>query len=286
MPRCPRFASRNLALLSVAVGIALSGAASAGSKSDNALQGLSGSNVAGLSGSNVAGLSGSNEAGLSGSNVAGLSGSNVAGLSGSNVAGLSGSNLAGLSGSNVAGLSGSNVAGLDRSNVRGLSGSNLQRSRGNNGRGLSGGTASPTRFGDGFVLAAMGRLDAVSNKGSAATFEVAGQSFSVSAEQASNFAVGDYVVAGAVRSDTAALVYHVGSPYVPGLSLVRLRGAIQSVDMATGQLAVGALVVDHTYQLSVEPTFAPAVGDTIEVRGIQPAPRGVLIAGQAVADRQ
>jgi hypothetical protein len=89
-----------------------------------------------------------------------------------------------------------------------------------------------------------------------------------------------------VRAGSAALVYHVGSPYVPGLSVVRLRGAVQSVDAATGRLSVGALVVDHTYQLSVEPTFAPSVGETIEVRGIQPAPKGVLIAGEAVADRQ
>jgi hypothetical protein len=211
------------------------------------------------------------------------------GLSGSGVVkGLSGSGVVqGLSGSGVVqGLSGSGV-------VQGLSGSGVQRRAGNNGRGLGSSgamaasrSARPTRFGDGFALAAMGRLDAVSNKTGVATFEVAGQSFSVAAEQASEFAVGDYVVAGAVRSGAAALVYHVGAPYVPGVSAVRLRGAVQSVEMATGRLAVGALVVDHTYQLSIEPTFAPSVGDTIELQGVQPAPRGVLIASEAVSDRQ
>ena len=109
------------------------------------------------------------------------------------------------------------------------------------------------------------------------TFTVAGQTFRVAADQAADFAVGDYVVAGAARSDATAIVYHVGAPYVPGVSTVRAKGAVGSVDSATAKLAIGALTIDYAQQLSAEPAFSPAMGDVVEVAGIQPAFGSVLI---------
>ena len=209
-----------------------------------------------MSGSNVAGMSGSNVAGMSGSNVAGMSGSNVAGMSGSNVAGMSGSNLAGMSGSNLAGMSGSNERSLSRSN---------------------GPAYRVVGFGAGLDLAAMGSLDGIAYDGAGATFTVVGQTFNVAAEQAADFAVGDYVVAGTAPSGAPAIVYHVGAPYVPGVSTVRVKGAVQVVDSSTARLTVGALTIDYAQQLSAEPSFSPVIGDVVNVAGVQPAPRSVLL---------
>ena len=127
----------------------------------------------------------------------------------------------------------------------------------------------------------MGALEAVSRDGNAAVFAVAGQSFSVSADQASDFVPGDYVVAAVARSGATAVVYQLGSPYVPGISTVRLKGTVQSVDVAKGRLAVGALVVDYTPQLATDPAFLPSVGETIEVVGVQPSFGGILVVNSS-----
>jgi hypothetical protein len=189
-----------------------------------------------------------------------MSGSNVAGMSGSNVAGMSGSNVAGMSGSNVAGARGSNGRGTSRSNGHGKSGSSNKPAY----------NRTTAHFGEGFVAAAMGMLNAISRTGGAATIDVAGQSFTIAADQLSAFAVGDYVVAGIVQPGAIAIVYHVGLPYVPGVSPVRVRGAVDSTDATTGKLSIGALTVDYNRQLSAEPTFLPKIGDVISALGVQP----------------
>jgi hypothetical protein len=188
-----------------------------------------------------------------------MSGSNLAGMSGSNLAGMSGSNLAGMSGSNVAGAGGNNGRGTSRSNGHGMSGNS-------NKPAYNRGTAD---FGEGFVAAAMGMLNAISRTGGAATIDVAGQSFTIAADQLSAFTVGDYVVAG-MQPGATAIVYHVGLPYVPGVSPVRVRGAVDSTDATTGKLSIGALTVDYNRQLSAEPTFLPKIGDVISALGVQP----------------
>jgi hypothetical protein len=49
------------------------------------------------------------------------------------------------------------------------------------------------------------------------------------------------------------------------------------VDLATAKVAVGALTIDYTQQLSADPAFSPAMGDVVDVVGVQPAFGSVLI---------
>jgi hypothetical protein len=217
-------------------------------------------------------MSGSNGRGMSGSNGRGMSGSNGRGMSGSNGRGMSGSNGRGMSGSNGRGMSGSNGRGMSGSNGRGMSGSNVR-----------GAAVEVGEFGLGFVSAAMGAVDAIAVDGHSAALTIAGQTFSVAAEDASGISVGDYVVAGAIEADAAALVYHVGLPYVPGVSQVRVKGALSSLDAATGKLTIGALVVDYTPYLAEAPNFAAEIGDVVALAGVQPSIDGVLLVESAQA---
>jgi hypothetical protein len=175
-------------------------------------------------------------------------------------------------------MSGSNGRGMSGSNGRGMSGSNGRGMSGSNGRGTA---AEVGEFGAGFVSAAMGAVDAITIDGQSAALAVAGQTFSVSAEDAADFSVGDYVVAGAIQSDAAALVYHVGLPYVPGVSQVRVKGALDSVDAATGKLSIGALVIDYTPYLAGRPDFDAETGDVVEITGVQPSIQGLLLVESA-----
>jgi hypothetical protein len=187
---------------------------------------------------------------------------------------MSGSNGRGMSGSNGRGMSGSNGRGMSGSNGRGMSGSNVR------------GTAAEVGgFGAGFVSAAMGAVDAIAVDGESAALTIAGQTFSVTSADASGISVGDYVVAGAIRTDAIALVYHVGLPYVPGVSQVRVKGALNSVDASRGKLNIGALVVDYTPYLAGQPKFTPVTGDVLEVTGVQPSVHGVLLAESASHDQ-
>jgi hypothetical protein len=224
------------------------------------VQGFSGNNEQGFSGSNAdtQGFSGSNEQGFSGSNA------DTQGFSGSNEQGFSGSNAdtQGFSGSNAQGFSGSNAS------MRGFSGSNEQGFSGSN-------TAS--RFAGAFPLAAMGAVDAVLQDGDSATLTVAGQVFRVAREEAATYRQGDYVVAGSTAVGALAVVYHVGMPYIPGVSAVRLKAPVGSVDVSRGSITAGALVIDYTPHLSVAPTFTPAAGETVQAVGTQPVPRGALV---------
>jgi hypothetical protein len=122
----------------------------------------------------------------------------------------------------------------------------------------------------------MGALDSISVDGAAVIFSVAGQSFTVSPDEAAAFALHDYVVA-AASGDGPAVVYHVGAPYSPGVSAVRVKTQVASVNLATGTLSAGGLSVDYTPHLSVDPTLAPSAGASVEVSGTQPARGGILV---------
>jgi hypothetical protein len=304
---------KRLAIAVATLAAAATSAAGAGEHGEN-LRGFSGSNQQGFSGSNatVQGFSGSNQQGFSGSNASlrGFSGSNAQGFggstnngrgfSGSNEQGFSGSNasLRGFSGSNAQGFGGSNgsMRGFSRSDQQGFSGSNatLQEFSGSNEQGFSGsnasmrgfsgsnehgfsGSNSAGRFATGFRLAAMGVVDAVFEDRDSATLTVAGQSFSVAREDVFAFRLGDYVVAGSTAADALAVVYHVGMPYVPGVSAVRVKAPVDSVDTARGSVTAGALLIDYTAHLSVDPNLEPLPGQTVHVAGTQPAPRGALV---------
>jgi hypothetical protein len=127
----------------------------------------------------------------------------------------------------------------------------------------------------------MGTLEAISVGKDVARLVVAGQEFDVPPTEALSFSLGDYVVAGAA-SGAMAVIYHAGVPYIPGVSTVRVKASINTVDSTTGRLTVGGLTVDYTSQLSLNPTLAPAPGTAIEVFGTQPVARGTLLIGSGV----
>jgi hypothetical protein len=168
-------------------------------------------------------------------------------------------------------MSGSNGRGMSGSNGRGMSGSNGRGMSGSNGRGMSGSNGRSAGFGAGFELAAMGAVDKIAHNVSGTTIAVAGQEFKVSADRASEFAVGDYVVAGTIGAGVGAFIYHVGSPYLPGVSSVRIKGTVGSVGVARAELTIGSMTINYAQQLSADPAFWPIVGDVVDVVGVQPA---------------
>jgi hypothetical protein len=238
------------------------------------LDGFSGSNLDGFSGSNLDGFSGSNLSGFSGSNLSGFSGSNLDGFSGSNLSGFSGSNLDGFSGSNLDGFSGSNLDGFSGSNLDGFSGSNALSQRSSGSQCARNADAT---FAEGFVVAAMGAIDGIASNQEGAQIVVAGQGFGISVGDVALFQVGDYVVAASPTPETPAIVYHVGLPYVPGVSPVRVKGPVTAVDSAKGALAIASLTLDYTPQLVTAPSLEPQVGDMAQAVGVQPASQGALV---------
>jgi hypothetical protein len=123
----------------------------------------------------------------------------------------------------------------------------------------------------------MGPLEAIAVEGDAALFVIAGQGFVVSAAETDSFDVGDYVVAGATLSGDTAMVYHVGFPYVAGVSPVSVKGRVASIDAAAGTLTVGKLTIDYTAQLSTDPTLTAGLGNTVQAAGTQPVAFGTLV---------
>ncbi len=238
-------------------------------------RGFTGSNERGFTGSNQRGFTGSNERGFTGSNQRGFTGSNERGFTGSNERGFTGSNERGFTGSNEQGFTGSNQQGFTGSNERGFTGSNQRGFTGSNERGTH--RAATSGFGGSFLFAAMGPVDSVSVDSESTSLTVAGQVFSVSQAEASVFRLGDYVVAGATAPGAPAIVYSAGMPYVPGVSTVRVKAPIASVDAGRGTVTAGKLVINYTPHLSNDPTLAPSTGETVQAVGIQPAPGGALI---------
>jgi hypothetical protein len=74
------------------------------------------------------------------------------------------------------------------------------------------------------------------------------------------------------------VVYNVGTPYVAGVSLVRIKNIVTSVDAALGTVSFGTTLVDYTPILSSNPGVAPAVDQVFEAAGVQPVEKGVVIA--------
>jgi len=129
----------------------------------------------------------------------------------------------------------------------------------------------------------MGPVESVSAGGDLAHLTVAGQTFNVSASAAQDFAIGDYVVVASTGADSPSFAYHIGLPYVPGVSAVRIKGVIRSVDVALGRLSVGNITLDYTPQLAVFPSLTPAAGNIVEAIGVQPAPKGIIVADTCAA---
>ena len=65
--------------------------------------------------------------------------------------------------------------------------------------------------------------------------------------------------------------------YVPGASTIFLSGKVTNSDSAVGRVVVDGLAVDLTGAMS-DGAVTPSVGTSIEIRGIQPAAGGLVVA--------
>jgi hypothetical protein len=111
------------------------------------------------------------------------------------------------------------------------------------------------------------------------TLVVLGQAFTATADATESLGLGDYVVAGSDGGESSAIVYSLGTPYVPGVSTVGIKGTVAKVDPALGTAIVGSTALDYTAELAVSPDGAPVEGALIEAIGIQPNPQGTVIIG-------
>ena len=78
------------------------------------------------------------------------------------------------------------------------------------------------------------------------------------------------VISGAVVEDLAR--------YGSGSESVFLKGQVSAVSVSTGHLVIGNSTVDYAALLSNSTFRLPALGDTVEISGTQPANRGVILA--------
>jgi hypothetical protein len=124
----------------------------------------------------------------------------------------------------------------------------------------------------------MGPVEAMSRKENALTLVVLGQAFEIADGNFDSFALGDFVVAG-THPEIGVTAYHVGSPYVAGVSRVQLKAPVTGVDVAVGTASLGGATVDYTRLLSANPEVVPEVGASFSVVGIQPVAKGVVLAG-------
>jgi hypothetical protein len=134
----------------------------------------------------------------------------------------------------------------------------------------------------------MGPVEAI-NAGSAdgaVTLTVLGQSYHATKELAQSVVEGDYVVIAAATGGDAVILYLVGSPYVPGVSSVAVKGQAVEVDAVLATVAIGSTTFDYSAQLGSDPSLLPTVGQTFEISGIQPLPEGTVLTGLAGQGRQ
>ena len=110
--------------------------------------------------------------------------------------------------------------------------------------------------------------------GNSTTLAVLGQSFETNTEDSSDFVVGDYVVA-ADHATLGTTVYSVGTPYVAGVSTVRLKAAVTAVDSRVGTASLGSTTVDYTATLSSDPAATPELDQPYVAVGTQPVAQGV-----------
>jgi hypothetical protein len=103
----------------------------------------------------------------------------------------------------------------------------------------------------------------------------------VQTDAASQFAVGQVVeVYGTLATDgtiSASSVKAKGE-YVPGASIVMTKGVVTATHPGVGTLSIGSALVDYTALLSDRDVSGVAVGDTVEIAGIQPVAQGTIIA--------
>ncbi|MGH8314198.1 MAG: hypothetical protein ACRETU_03495, partial [Steroidobacterales bacterium] len=76
---------------------------------------------------------------------------------------------------------------------------------------------------------------------------------------------------------TASAVFISNERSTPGASLLYLNGTVSYVNLSTGRAAIGATQIDLTSAL-FSGALELAVGDSLQVTGTQPNPRGLVVA--------
>jgi hypothetical protein len=132
----------------------------------------------------------------------------------------------------------------------------------------------------------MGPVELVSVDENGGALVILGQTFSGDATDVSMVSVGDYVLAAGIEVGSLDVLIPIGETYVPGASEVRLSGPITDTDPATASLNVGNTVFDYSEHLVLEPAYSPAVGDVIDIVGIQPIPSGSVLLGISGGDSE
>jgi hypothetical protein len=56
-----------------------------------------------------------------------------------------------------------------------------------------------------------------------------------------------------------------------------LTGTISTANTAVGQLTIGGAILDYAAYLATDADYAPALGELVEVIGVQPAPGGTIV---------
>jgi hypothetical protein len=134
----------------------------------------------------------------------------------------------------------------------------------------------------GFSVATMGPIETIAVDGNVTALVVLGQTFETSTDEVFGLAVGDYVVA-AAHPGIGTTIYPVGTPYVAGVSTVKIKATVTALDASVGSASLGSTAVDYTATLSSNSAVLPLVDQPFEVIGTQPVAQGVILAGPSAS---
>ena len=113
------------------------------------------------------------------------------------------------------------------------------------------------------------------------TVSVLGRRFAV--PDASRVALGHQInVFGAIRSNGSIRASFIQDTarFAAGGDDVFASGAVTAINVERGFLSLGGVAIDYTSLLARSDFRLPAVGDVVAVTGIQPAGRGLVLAGE------
>ena len=109
---------------------------------------------------------------------------------------------------------------------------------------------------------------------------VAGQTFSVTVTDISSLQIGSYVVVGTGLDGAPTTVAALPQAYVPGASVVRIKGLVRSVSSESAVAWVEGVALDYSAALASDPRISLRAGSMIEFSGIQPAPGGLVLVAR------
>ena len=80
------------------------------------------------------------------------------------------------------------------------------------------------------------------------------------------------------NGSVASAVVEKISEYAPGSDSIYLKGRVTAINAQFGRFWIDGTQIDYTNQLADSSFQAPGLGDTIEVLGIQPTAKGIVLA--------